>query len=107
MDHDPGCKGWASATGGKLCESEEDKARCLVIPPPYPSYHPLASCAKVVITLTPPTHHPPGAHAAHALPYPSCLPVTQLPPHTHTQAFMLRVCPASCGICTNLDKDEL
>ena len=47
MDHDPGCKGWASATGGKLCESEEDKA------------------------------------------------------------FMLRVCPASCGICTNLDKDEL
>jgi len=45
MDHDPGCKGWASATGGKLCESEEDKARCPVIPPPIPSYRPLASCA--------------------------------------------------------------
>ena len=27
MDHDPGCKGWAAATGGKLCESEEDKVR--------------------------------------------------------------------------------
>jgi hypothetical protein len=26
MDHDPGCKGWAAASGGKLCESEEDKA---------------------------------------------------------------------------------
>merc|ERR1711935_988709 len=47
MDHDEGCKGWAAATGGKLCESEEDKP------------------------------------------------------------FMLRICPASCGICTEMDKDEL
>ena len=23
QDHDLGCKGWAAATGGKLCESEE------------------------------------------------------------------------------------
>ena len=36
VDHDPGCKGWASAAGGKLCESEEDKARHLAFPP-YPS----------------------------------------------------------------------
>ena len=47
MDHDEGCKGWAAATGGKLCESEEDKA------------------------------------------------------------FMLRVCPSSCGLCSEMDKDEL
>ena len=33
MDHDPGCKGWAAASGGKLCESEEDKvlSRYLVV----------------------------------------------------------------------------
>ena len=37
VDHDPGCKGWASAAGGKLCESEEDKARHLVVSPPCPS----------------------------------------------------------------------
>ena len=33
MDHDPGCKGWAAASGGKLCESEEDKAFMLRICP--------------------------------------------------------------------------
>jgi len=30
QDHDPGCKGWASA---KMCESEEDKAFMLRVCP--------------------------------------------------------------------------
>merc|ERR1711865_586088 len=33
MDQDEGCKGWAAATGGKLCESEEDKAFMLRVCP--------------------------------------------------------------------------
>ena len=40
--------------------------------------------------------HPPRLHAA-VLTFPT------YPP----QAFMLRICPSSCGICTEMDKDEL
>ena len=36
---------------------------------------------------------------------PSCLALTS--PTYPPQAFMLRICPASCGICTEMDKDEL
>ena len=37
---------------------------------------------------------------------PSCC-SAHVPHLSPPQAFMLRICPASCGICTEMDKDEL
>ena len=115
MDHDPGCKGWAAASGGKLCESEEDKvlsssgsgsgsgggggsSSSSSCASPRRTRH--CSMLKVLFSLpplaVPQQCHPPCLHAA-LLTFPTY----------HPQAFMLRICPSSCGICTEMDKDEL